>query len=129
MEILRSFLTLLAGFATMGLLIALMGSILGRAVPAWVGVVARPGPGYVSATLAYSFVSAAAGGYVTAWMGTRNPLRTVLTLAIAVLALGALSALQARGRQPAWYQIALLVITSLGVMAGGLLRLQLAGLL
>lgn len=129
MEILKTFLSLLAGFATMALLIALIGSILGRAIPAWTGLPARPGPAYVFATLAYSFLSAAAGGYVTAWMGSQNPLCTVLTLAIAVLALGALSALQARGRQPAWYQIALLAIAALGVMAGGLLRLKLAGLL
>ena len=129
MEVLRTFLSLLAGFATMALLIAFVGSILGRAIPAWTGLPQRPSPGYVLATLAYSSLSAAAGGYVTAWMGSQNPLRTVLTLAIVVLALGALSALQARGRQPAWYQVSLLVITSLGVMAGGLLRLKLAGLL
>lgn len=129
MEILRGFLALLAGFATMALLVALITGILIKRFPSWVGSPGRPGATYVLVNLLYSFLAAAAGGYVTAWMGSRNPLRTVLTLAIVVLALGALSALQARGKQPAWYQIALLIISTLGVMAGGLLRLKLSGLL
>lgn len=129
MEILRSFLALLAGFATMALLVVLMTAILMRSFPAWVKSPARPSAGYVAVNLVCSFLAAAAGGYVTAWMASQNPLRTILTLAIVVLVLGALSALQARGKQPAWYQIALLIISALGVVAGGLLRLKLSGIL
>jgi hypothetical protein len=46
-----------------------------------------------------------------------------------VLALGAISALQARGRQPAWYQLVLLILAPLGVVAGGLVRLRVMGML
>lgn len=129
MEVLKSFLALLAGFATMALLVALITGILIKRFPGWVGTPGRPGASYVTVNLIYSFFAAAGGGYVTAWMGSQNPLRTVLTLAIVVLALGALSALQARGKQPAWYQIALIILSTFGVMAGGLLRLKLTGLL
>ena len=129
MEILRAFLALLAGFATMALLVALINAIFANRFPAWVGSPSRPGVGYVAVNLVYSFLAASAGGYVTARIASQNPLRTALTLAIAVLALGALSALQARGKQPAWYQLALLILSTLGVMAGGLLRLKLSGML
>jgi len=46
-----------------------------------------------------------------------------------VLILGAISALQARGRQPAWYQLVLLILAPLGVVAGGLVRLRVAGII
>jgi hypothetical protein len=46
-----------------------------------------------------------------------------------VLLLAALSALQAKGKQPIWYQLALVAIAPLGVLAGGLLRLRVLGIL
>jgi hypothetical protein len=58
-----------------------------------------------------------------------SPLQSVLTLAVVVLALGAISALQARGRQPAWYQLVLLILAPLGVVTGGLVRLRVMGML
>ena len=79
--------------------------------------------------LGYSFLAAAAGGYVTAWAGRGNPLVLVLGLGIIVLALAALSALQSRGKQPIWYQLSLVAITPLGVLAGGLVRLRVLGIL
>ncbi|MGD0522364.1 MAG: hypothetical protein ABSA48_13990 [Terracidiphilus sp.] len=53
----------------------------------------------------------------------------MLALGIVVLALAALSALQSKGEQPIWYQLALVAITPLGVLAGGLLRLRVLGIL
>ena len=60
----------------------------------------RLGPhlGYVFVNLGYSFLAAAAGGYVTAWIAAANPLVHVLVLGIIVLALAALSALQSKGQ-------------------------------
>jgi hypothetical protein len=52
-----------------------------------------------------------------------------LALAIIVLVLAALSALQSRGKQPVWYQLALVAITPLGVFAGGILRIKVLGIL
>jgi hypothetical protein len=79
--------------------------------------------------LGYSFLAAAAGGYVTAWAAKGNPLILVLGLGIIVLAIAALSVLQSRGKQPIWYQLSLVAITPLGVLAGGLIRLRVLGIL
>jgi hypothetical protein len=127
--ILRTFMALLAGFATMAVLVMGVTALLSRLTPGWVGSEGRPGPGYVFVNLGYSFLAAAAGGYVTAWVADVNPLPLVLGLAVVVLVMGAISALQARGRQPVWYQVALLVISPLGVVAGGLVRLRATGVL
>jgi hypothetical protein len=58
-----------------------------------------------------------------------NPLIHVLALGIIVLVLAALSALQSKGKQPVWYLLAQVVISPVGVLAGGLLRLRLQGIL
>jgi hypothetical protein len=127
--IVRAFLALLAGFATMALIVIAVNGIFGRLTPDWVGARGRPDAGYVFVNLGYSFLAAAAGGYVTAWAGAINPLTNVLALAIVVLVFGAISALQERGRQPIWYLAALLVVAPLGVVAGGLVRLRVMGML
>jgi hypothetical protein len=125
----RAFFALLAGFAIMVAVVIVVTALLQRLAPDWVGVASRPRPGYVFVNLGYSFLAAAGGGYVTAWTAGMNPLPDVLALAVVVLVLGAISALQARGRQPAWYQITLLIISPLGVVAGGLMRLRGLGIL
>ena len=129
MVILHGFLALLAGFATMAILVILVTALLKRLVPEWVGEHSNPQPAYVFVNLGYSFLAAAAGGYTTAWAASDNPLVHVLALAIAVLILSALSALQMRGKQPISYQLALIAVTPLGIMAGGLVRLRLLGIL
>jgi hypothetical protein len=129
MVILHAFLALLAGFGTMAFLVLGMTALLTRMVPSWTATERRPQPGYVVVNLGYSFLAAAAGGYVTAWTGKGNPLVLVLGLGIIVLALAALSALQSRGKQPIWYQLSLVAITPLGVLAGGLVRLRVLGIL
>jgi hypothetical protein len=129
MVILRAFLALLSGFATMAVLVIVITALLGRLVPEWVGTEGRPRPGYVFVNLGYSFLAAAAGGYVTALAAHSNPLILVLALGIVVLLMAALSALQSRGKQPVWYQLALVAISPLGVLAGGLLRMRVLGIL
>jgi hypothetical protein len=126
---LHAFLALLAGFLTMVVCVAVAGAVLKRLTPSWVDEQARPSPGYVLVNLGYSFLAAAAGGCVTAYVAAGNPLYHVLVLGIIVLVLAALSALQSRGKQPVWYQLALVVAGPLGVMAGGLLRLRVLGIL
>ena len=128
MVILRGFLALLAGFATKAILVIVVTAMLTRLVPEWVGEQSNPHLDYVFVNLGYSFLAAAGGGYVTAWAASGNSLVHVLALAIAVLVLSALSALQMRGKQPIAYQLALVAISPLGVMAGGLVRLRLLGL-
>jgi hypothetical protein len=124
---LHAFLALLAGFAAMAGLVLAATGLLRRLAPAWVGRTGKPEAGYVFVSLGCSFLSAAAGGYVTAWASDRNPLTYVLGLAIAVLAVGALSAIETRGKQSIWYALALLVMMPIGVYLGGLVRLRVQG--
>jgi hypothetical protein len=133
---LQAFLALLAGFAVMLALVLVGAAVMRRWAPQWSDPEQRPAPAYVVVNLVYSFFAAAAGGFVTAWAAGGNALRDVLGLAIVILVLGAISALQARGggidahrKQPVWYQMMLLVISALGAVAGGLLRLRVAGTL
>jgi hypothetical protein len=98
-------------------------------VPSWVGEEDKPEPAYIFVNLGYSFLAAAAGGYVTAWLAAANPLYHVLALGVIVLALAGLSAMQAKGKQPIWYQLTLVALTPVGVLAGGLVRLRVLGIL
>ena len=125
----HAFVALLGGFATMAAIVAIITFLLQKFTPGWVGEPQKPKPGYVFVNLGYSFLAAAAGGYVTAWIAEHNPLIHVLALAITVLLLAAVSALQQRGQQPVWYMLTLVAITPLGVLAGGLVRLRVIGVL
>jgi hypothetical protein len=127
--ILHAFLALAAGFATMALLVIVLTALLTRMVPSWMGAEGKPEPGYAFVNLGYSFLAASAGGYVTAWAAAANPLIHVLALGMAVLTLAALSALQSRGKQPIWYALTLVAISPVGVLAGGLVRLRVVGIL
>ena len=129
MVTLHAFLALAAGFLTMAVLVAVLTALLMRLTPSWVGEQDTPRPGYIVVNLGYSFLAAAAGGYVTALLAAANPLYHVLALAIIVLALAALSALQSKGKQPISYQLALVAFTPIGVLAGGLVRLRVLGIL
>jgi hypothetical protein len=126
---LHAFLALAAGFLTMAVLVAVLTAMLMRLIPSWVGDQGKPGPGYIFVNLGYSFLAAAAGGYVTAWLAAANPLYHVLALAIIVLAFAALSVMQSKGKQPVWYQLTLVALTPIGVLAGGLVRLRVLGIL
>ena len=129
MVVLRAFFALVGGFATISALVAVITALLRKLTPGWAGETGNPGFGYVFVNLGYSFLAAAAGGYVTAWIAQHNPLVHVLALAITVLLLAALSALEQRGKQPVGYMLALVAITPLGVLAGGLVRLRVLGVL
>jgi hypothetical protein len=129
MVILRTFLGLLAGFVIIVFLVMVFTVLLTRFAPAWVGEEGKPKLSYVFTNIGYSFLAAGAGGYITSMAPSANPLILVLALAIVVLAMSALSALQQRGKQPVWYQLTLVAIMPLGVFAGGLLRIRMLGIL
>ena len=64
----QAFLALLAGFSATAVVVIVVTAVLQKSVPGWVGTGARPRPAYVVVNLGYSFLAAAAGGYVTAWI-------------------------------------------------------------
>lgn len=129
MVILQAFLALLAGFVTMAVVVMVVTMLLARVTPSWAGAAGPPQPGYIFVTLGYSFLAAAGGGYVTAWVAGAHPLEHVLALGIVVLLLSALSTMLSKIEQPTWYQLALVAIMPLGVLAGGLVRLRVLGIL
>jgi hypothetical protein len=132
MVVLHAFLALAAGFCTIVLLVAAISALLKKLTPSWTDEADRnatPTAGYITINLGYSFLAAAAGGYVTAWIASQNPLIHALALAIIVLLLAALSALQQRGKYPIWYLLMLVGLTPVGVLAGGLARLRVLGVL
>jgi hypothetical protein len=129
MVTLHAFLALLAGFAAMAVFLTLATALLKRLTPGWDNEQGRPSLGYFIVNVGCTFLAAAAGGYVTAWAATANPLYHVLVLAIAVLVLAALGALQSRGKQPIVFQLALVAIAPIGVFAGGLARMRVLGIL
>ena len=127
--IVHAFLALLAGYATAALLVIAIAALLTRLLPGWAGQQANPRPAYTIVNLGYSFLAAAAGGYVTAVIAAGNPLVNNLVLALVVLAMAALSAMQSRGKQPIWYALTLVAVMPLGVLAGGMVRLRVVGIL
>ena len=129
MVMVHAFLSLLAGFATMAALVMAVAALLNRVAPEWAGAEGKLQPGYAFVSLGYSFLAAAAGGYVTARASVENPLIHVLVLGIVVLAVAALSALQGRGEQPIWYALAMVALMPVGVLAGGLVRMRVLGIL
>lgn len=129
MVMLHAFLALLAGFgAVLAVALALRGALMGLA-PSMAAQDPEPGVGYTIVQVGASLLAGTAGGYVTAAVGSGNPMVEVLALGIAVLALAALSALQSRGKQPVWFLLLQVAISPLGVLAGGLLRMRVLGIL
>ncbi len=111
----------------MAVLITVATAAITRSLPRLIGEPEHPRRRYLLLNLAYSTAFAASGGYVTAIVAKADPLRNILMLAIVILLLSALSALQLRGRQPVAYQFALIVLTPVAALAGGLLRMHEAG--
>ncbi|MFY9853375.1 MAG: hypothetical protein WAK26_05805 [Terracidiphilus sp.] len=129
MVILHAFLALASGFAVTLALVTTLTALIARLVPSWAETDAKLQPGYAIVNLGSAFLSAAAGGYVTAWAAAANPLIHVLALALVLLALSALSVLQSRGKHPVWFALVLVAISPIGVFVGGLVRLRVLGIL
>ncbi len=140
MIVLHTFLTLAAGFAAMALLLALatlLARVLGwQAVPTHQAASTHqtaPGQGHdrpiaLAWNLGSTLLAALVGGYVTATLAHLNPIIHALALALIVLLLGALSALQTRGQAPIWYALLLLALAPCAVVLGGMLRLWQLGI-
>ena len=123
----RSFLSIAAGFVTMAVLVATATFVMQRMVPDFAGEKTKPRFTYLALNLIYSMAFAAAGGYVTTWLAPANGIIHALMLALVVLVLSALTAMQMRGRQPVSYQLALTALTPMAVLCGGLGRLYQTG--
>ncbi len=128
MIILRTFLTLGAGFATTAVILALATTLAHWTQKQKSLKNGEATAGKIAWNLGTTLVAAAAGGYVTATAALLNPLIHALVLALIVLLLSALSALQARGEYPVWVALLMVALPPCAVVAGGLLRLKQLGI-
>lgn len=77
---------------------------------------------YLWARVAYGGMAGLVGGFVTAWLAPRAPLRHALVLALLVAAPAALYALPRRGGEPPGHDAASILVPVIAVLAGGWLR-------
>jgi hypothetical protein len=125
---LHSFLAIGGGFLTLAVLVAISAFLTRRFAPSLADNT-QPQLIYKLYNLATSAAFGMAGGYVTALIGRDNPLVYTLALALIVLLLSALAALQLKGTVPVAYQLTLTILTPLAVLSGGILRVKQLGIL
>ena len=128
MQIVHSFLSIMAGFITVVGLMGIATALLKRFAPNLTRDDAPPDHFVMAVNVGIGLVCSLAGGYVTARYAQGNPLIHALMLALAVLLLSAFSAVQMKGKQPVYYLLVLTVIPPLAVLCGGILRLHQLGL-
>jgi hypothetical protein len=128
MQIAHSFLAILAGFITIVGLIGIATALLKRVAPNLTNDDSPPDPFVMAVNVGLGLVCSLLGGYVTARYAQGNPIVHALMLALAVLLLSALSAVQMKGKQPIYYLLILATIPPLAVLCGGLLRMHQIGL-
>lgn len=129
MIMVHAFLALGAGFAVLLLAQALGTFLLRHAIPTWAAIEKKPGIGYTLVNSGILFLSAALGGFATARLAQANPLIHTLALALIILMLSAMTAMQSRGKQPIWYLLLMVGLAPVGVFAGGVLWLRMLGTL
>jgi hypothetical protein len=129
MIMLCAFLALGAGFLALLLTQTLGTFLLRRIIPTWAAIEMKPSFGYTFVNCGILFLSAALGGYATARLAQANPLIHTLALALIILMLSAMTAMQSRGKQPIWYLLLMVGLAPIGVFAGGVVWLRISGIL
>jgi hypothetical protein len=127
MRIAHSFLAILAGFITIVGMMGIATAVLKRVAPD-LSNDNSPDPFIMAVNVGVGLVCSLLGGYVTARYAQGNPIVHALMLALGVLLLSALSAVQMKGKQPTYYLLILTTIPPLAVLCGGLLRMHQIGL-
>ena len=72
--IVRSVIAVVAGYATMAVVVIALSVIVTKVAPGWMGNEGAPNATYVVTNLIYSLAAAMLGGYVAATIGSRAPL-------------------------------------------------------
>ena len=120
---LRSILAVLAGYVAMTL-----ATMIGIVILAWAfghplnstATQSAPSTPYVLCNLVLSLAGAVLGGWTTARIASRSPVRHALALGAVVLVLGvAYAAKDWGGVQPGWYLVVLPLLGGSGIVAGG----------
>jgi hypothetical protein len=118
---LRSVLAVLAGIAVLTItsfaIEAAVNPLLTKTFPAALRIV----------TLVYTMACVAAGGYVTAWLARRAPIRHAVIMGVIESALTIVAMLSLPGHAPLWSWVAGIVLTTPAAWLGGFLRVGLLG--
>jgi hypothetical protein len=115
---LRSIIAIVGGYLSIAILTMLTFAVLFNFFPGVFSDGFPPLP-WVLLILALGFVYAVVGGYITAYLATRDRFGHVLALAGMMAVLGISSAIFSSAAQPLWYQLALIVLGLAGVLLGG----------
>jgi hypothetical protein len=129
MQIVHSFLAILAGFILIVGLTGFATILLRRLAPSLASVDAHPDALAMAVNIGIALIFSMLGGYITARYSRGNPVAHAFMLALVVLLLNAVSGVQMKGRQPVYYLMILMIIPPLAVLAGGFLRLHQLGVL
>jgi MFS family permease len=124
--VLRSVLAVVAGYLLIFFATILTDVALGFLAP---DAFPAAGEGFASVPwmvviLVYSTIFAALGGYVTARIARRAELKHGLVLAAIMVLMSAGTMMAYAGRHPLWFQLTLLVLGPLAVLAGAWLHTQ-----
>jgi hypothetical protein len=115
---LRSTLSVLAGWAAVGVLVVLTDFVLGKIFPSEY-VAGKIPPDRLSAlSLATSTLYSVLGGWITVKLARARPWRHALYLILWGELMGVLSAVMTWGLMQWWYQIGLLAAWPLAIAAG-----------
>jgi hypothetical protein len=115
----RSVLAVVGGFVAMAVIVMVSGVVATKAMKVEMG---RPTPSYMTVNLLYSFGAAVAGGYIAALIAGRAPLAHGIALAVLLLVMSGVSAVQSKGWQPGWYLVTLAVVCPLFCVLGAWLK-------
>lgn len=119
----HSLLAVLGGFAAMALLVMVTTAVAAALlVPGGVQMMAQPGAtlprAYLTVNVLCSALAALVGGGVTARIATTAPLGHGAGLAVLMVLMSVGSMRQAKGRQPRWYQLTLMIAMPLVAIVG-----------
>jgi hypothetical protein len=120
--VLRTVLAILGGYAAMVTLVVLFMGALKKFGPSSNPIDGSPAATYLILNIGYSFIAAAVGGYVAAWVAGRLPVQHGIGLGGFVLVMSVVSALEHGNRQPRWYQVTLAVFIPLAIVLGAWVR-------
>lgn len=118
-KIAHSILAVTAGYFVLAILVMALNIVF---YALWGMPANGPSTRYMTASLVSGFLFVVVGGYVTARIARRRELRSAYQLVAFCFLTSIFSAVTSFGKQPLWYQIALMVVGPSGAVIGGLLR-------
>ena len=118
----RSIVAVVVGFLVIGALSVGTDYALRAAVPSWFPTDRMDDPALLALTLAYVFVFAVFGCWLTARLAPDRPLLHALVLGALGLVLNVVGTAQRWDDAPAWYHVVALLLVMPAAWLGGVLR-------